>query len=101
MDIDLLISKTGEICLVSTGRFQSRVTAAIFDHETQKMSLEFGETMESMDMNVAISDDFIPYLTPKDSVHMIGTDKTHIHEAYSIPLMHLNDYKSQNIGEWV
>ena len=100
MDIDLLISKNGDVCLVSTGRFKSPVTAAIFDHETQEMSLEFGETMESMDLNIPVSHDIISYLSQKDSLFIIGTDKVHIHEAFRIPLMHLNDFKSQNVGEW-
>ena len=100
MDIDLLISKTGDICLVATGKFKSPVIAAIFDHDTLEMSLEFGETMDSMDLNIPVSNDFVDYLIQKDSIFMIGTDTTHIHEAYRIPLMHLNDYKFQNGGEW-
>jgi len=100
MNIDLLISKTQDIGLVTTGKFDSVVTAAIFDHETQLMSLEFGETMDTMNLNVPISDDFVNYIKQRSFLYMIGTDKTHIHEAYRIPLMHINDVKADKVGEW-
>lgn len=100
MDIDLLISKTDDICLVATGRFESPVTAAIFDNQSHKISLEFGETMETMDLNVPVGEEFVPYLAQRVSLYIIGTDKTHIHEAYQIPLMHVNDYSNDTAGEW-
>lgn len=103
MDIDLLISKTNDICLVATGRFNSTVTAAIFDNESHKLSLEFGETMETMDMNIPVSEEFVPYLIQRQNLFIIGTDIKHIHEAYQIPLMHINDYaaEEQSQGEWI
>ena len=101
MNIDLLLSKQHDLGLVFTGKFESTVTAAIFDHETHYISLEFGETMDSMVLNVPVSDDFINYMVQKPYLYMIGTDKTHIHEAYRIPLMHVNDAKASDVGEWV
>ena len=100
MNIDLLISKNQDVGIVSTGKFQSRVTAAIFDHETGCMSLEFGETMDSMPLNIPVSDDLIVYLNNRSHLYVIGTDKKHIHEAYRIPLMHLNMATAPDIGEW-
>jgi hypothetical protein len=100
MDIDLLISKTQDVGIVTNGKFESAVTAAILDHETYMLSLEFGKTMDSMDMNIPVSHDFVPYLTNTSHLFVIGTDRAHIHEAYRIPLMHVNDYNSNNIGEW-
>jgi hypothetical protein len=100
MDIDLLVNKTDDVGLVATGKFESRVTAAIFDHETQSMSLEFGETMDSMDLNIPIGEDLIPYLTQRQYLFMIGTDLKHIHEAYRIPLMHVNNLRDSNVAEW-
>ena len=100
MDIDLLINKTNDVGLVTTGKFDSTVTAAIFDHEALQISLEFGETMDSMYLNIPVSEDFVSYLTQKSHLFMIGTDKVHIHEAYKIPLMHVNDFKNSNVGEW-
>lgn len=101
MNIDLLISKTHDVGLVTTGKFESTVTAIMLDHETQELSLEFGETMDSMSMNIPVGDDLIPFMRNRNSMFIIGTDKVHIHEAYNVPLMHLNDAKAQDIGEWV
>jgi len=100
MNIDLLISKNNDVGIVSTGKFESKVTAAIFDHETREMSLEFGETMDSMTLNVPIGEDMIGLLDERAYLYYIGTDKAHIHEAYRIPLMHVNNAKNSNVGEW-
>lgn len=101
MDIDLLISKTNDVGLVTTGKFEARVSGAIFDHETHSLSLEFAETLDSMTLNVPVADDFVPYLVQKSHIFLVGTDKRHIHEAYRIPLMHVNDYTAnEEIGEW-
>jgi hypothetical protein len=100
MNIDLLISKTHDVGLVTSGKFDSIVTAAMFDHETQSISLEFGETMDTMHLNVPIAEDFVNYIKQRTYLYMIGTDKSFIHEAYRIPLMHINDTKADKVGEW-
>lgn len=100
MNIDLLISKTQDVGLVTTGKFDSIITAAIFDHETQMISLEMGEIMDTMHLNIPVSEEFLNYIKQRTFLYMIGTDKTHIHEAYRIPLMHINDVKQDNVGEW-
>ena len=101
MEIDLLISKTHDVGLVTTGKFESPVTAAIYDHETGVISLEFGQTMDTLELNIPVAGDFAAYLAQRSFLFMIGTDRAHIHEAYRVPLMHVNDYKSdETIGEW-
>ena len=100
MDIDLLINKNNDVGLVATGKFESPVSGIIFDHETQSLSLEFGETMDSMALNVPVADEIIPYLTQKNYLFLIGTDKRLIHEAYRVPLMHINDFADEEAGEW-
>ena len=101
MNIDLLINKTQDIGIVTTSKFESRITAAIFDHETHQISLEFGETMDSMTMNVPVDNEFIPYLMQRSQMFVIGTDRELIHEAYQIPLMHVNDTtKVPSEGGW-
>jgi hypothetical protein len=100
MDIDLLLNKNKDIGLVSTGKFEARVSGAIFDHATHSLSLEFGETMDTLDLNVPVGDDLIDYLSNRNHIFLIGTDKKHIYEAYRIPLMHVNDYSEETAGEW-
>lgn len=100
MDIDLLINKMDDVGLVATGKFETPVTAAIIDHESLEMSLEFAQTMDSMVLNVPVGEDLIPYLMQRSRLFIIGTDGAHIHEAYSIPLMHVNNIKDDSVGEW-
>lgn len=100
MDIDLLLNKNKDVGLVATGKFDSPVSGIIFDHATQSLSLEFGETMDTLDLNVPVGDEFIPFLAPRNHLYMIGTDKKHIHEAYRVPLVHINDVKDETVGEW-
>ena len=100
MDIDLLISKGHDVGLVSNGKFENIVTAAIFDHETRRISLEFGEAMDSMNLNIPVTEEFVPYLSQRSHLFMIGTDRTYIYEAYDIPLIHINDFKDPELGGW-
>lgn len=101
MNIDLLINKTHDVGIVTTSKFESPVTAAIFDHQTHEISLEFGATMDSLSLNIPVAYDLVPYLIQRGSLFFIGTDKELIHEAYQIPLMHINDMTSKpTSGEW-
>lgn len=100
MNIDLLINKTHDVGLVTTGKFESTITAVMLDHETLELSLEFGETMDSMAMNIPVGYDLIPFMRNRTKIFVIGTDKVHIHEAYDVPLVHINDAKSNDVGEW-
>ena len=101
MNIDLLINKTHDVGIVTTSKFESRVTAAIFDHQTHEISLEFGATMDSLTMNIPVAYDIVPDLVQRGSLFFIGTDRELIHEAYQIPLMHVNDMAAKPTqGEW-
>lgn len=100
MEIDLLINKEKDLGLVSTGKLPDKISGIIFDHQTRTLSLEFGATMDSLDLNVEVDDEFIPFLTDANYLFYIGTDKTHIHEAYRVPLAHVNDLSDDMIGEW-
>jgi len=100
MNIDLLISKTQDVGIVTTGKFESKVTAVMVDHGTHELSLEFGELMDSMTMNIPVADDMMAYIRNRNGIYIIGTDKTHIHEAYRVPIMHLNLKATDNVGEW-
>ena len=99
MNIDLLISKNNDVGIVSTGKFESQITAVIFDHGTREISLEFGQTMDSLPLNIPVAEELVDYLDGRSFLYFIGTDKTHIHEAYKIPLMHLNN-QDKTVGEW-
>lgn len=100
MNIDFLISKTQDVGIVTTGKFPSKVTAVMYDHETMEMSLEFGETMDSMSLNIPLAEEYKSYLNNRSGLYIIGTDKVHIHEAYRAPIVHLNQNKDSDVGEW-
>ena len=95
MDIDLLINKMNEVGLVASGQFDSTVSAAIFDHIDRTITLEFGETMDSMPLNIIVGDDFVPYLRQTGYLHLIALEKKKIIEARQIPLMHVNDFDDE------
>lgn len=96
MDIDLLINKMNEVGLVASDKFDSTVSAAIFDHIERTITLEFGETMDSMELNVVVGDEFIPYLRQTGYLHLIALEKKKIVEARQIPLMHVNDFDEED-----
>ena len=100
MNIDFLMNKEGDFGLVTTGRFEAPVSGVIFDHENLTISLEFGATMDSMTLNVPVDAMYKDKLSLKNHVFMVGTDKKHIHEAYTVPLLHVNDFKNNDTGEW-
>jgi hypothetical protein len=100
MNIDFLKNKDGDFGLVSTGQFPSIITGIIFDHKDMTLSLEFDETVESLTLNIAVDAAYLLDLTQKSQLFIIGTDKTHVHEAYSAPLLHINDIQDNDVGEW-
>lgn len=101
MDIDLLINKSHEVGLVATGAFDSPVSAAIFDHIAQTITLEFAETMDSLSLNITVAPDFIPYLVQTGYLHLILVEKKKIVEARQIPLMHVNDFSNEDNDDMV
>lgn len=100
MNIDLLVNKDGDFGLVSTGRFESKVSGVIFDHDNYLLSLEFAETMESMTLNIPVDPSYVETMAEKQHMHIVGTDTHLIHEAYSVPLYHVNDKSSTPEGDW-
>jgi hypothetical protein len=100
MNIDLLVNKDGDFGLVATGRFDNKISGVIFDHKDYLLSLEFSETMETMALNVPVDPSYVSQLATKQRLHMIGTDKKLIHEAYSVPLYHVNDSKTTSESDW-
>lgn len=59
MDIDLLKSKKSEILLLANARPEAPVAAIIFDAAEYLLSLELAETMETISMNIPVSDEFV------------------------------------------
>ena len=51
-------------------------------------------------LNVPVCEEIVPYLTQRNHMFVIGTDKKHIHEAFRIPLMHVNNLLNSEVGEW-
>lgn len=96
MDIDLLINKMNDVGLVTSGKFESTISAAIFDHTERSLTLEFGETMDSLQLNVLVGEEFIPYLRQTGYLHLIALEKKRIVEARQIPLMHVNDFADED-----
>lgn len=86
MRIDLLVSKKDELGLLSDTKFDSPVSAVIFDEEKYAVFLEFGETMESIECNIPVSFDFLPAFQEAEEILIGATDNLVIIDAKAVPI---------------
>lgn len=87
MQIDLLASKRGEVGLVSNAKFNSDVSGVIFDVAEHSLTLEFGESMDSIKLNVPVGDDFMPHLKQSNYIHVCAVERGRVIYAVQAPLM--------------
>lgn len=87
MQIDLLLSPKGEAGLVSNRSFDSAVSGAIFDLGDSSLTLEFGEAMDSLRLNIPVADDFVDDLKRATYLHICAVEKGRMTHAIQVPLM--------------
>lgn len=87
MQIDLLSSRQGEVGLVANGAFTSDISIIIFDVAERSLTLEYGEAMDSMKLNVPVGEDFVSHLVAQDSVHVCAIEKGRMVYAKQVPLI--------------
>jgi hypothetical protein len=88
MELDLLINKTGEYGIVTTHQFEAKPSAAFFDHDTLRLSLEFSETMDSVPLNVTVALDHAEALILRNQIYFVVYEGDFIVMAETIPLIH-------------
>lgn len=91
MQIDLLATTRGELGLVSSGTFKSEVSGIIFDVGERSLTLEFGASMDSMQCNVPVSDEFVATLKSAPYLHVCAIEKGRMAYAAQVPLMKVSN----------
>lgn len=84
MQIDLLISSRGELGLLSSDMMSQKVSAVIYSPEEASLTLEYGQSMDTLPLNVAVA------------THL----GTYFHdEQYSIHIGFMKDGKLAKAGQ--
>lgn len=87
MQIDLLSTSGGEAGLVSNRTYDSQVSGIIFDVGEQSLTLEFGQSMDSLKLNIPVADDFVDTLKSSHYLHVCAVEKGRMTYAAQVPLM--------------
>ena len=87
MQIDLLSTGGGELGLVSNRTFDSQVSGIIFDVGEQSLTLEFGASMDSLKLNIPVSDDFMVQMKASQYLHVCTVEKGRMTFAAQVPVM--------------
>lgn len=70
MNVDLVISKNGEIGLIADAEFESPVSAVIFDYSSHTLSLEHAQTFDSTEMNIPVDYALLEAVTHSRYMHV-------------------------------
>lgn len=97
MRIDLLVSKRNELGLLSDTKFDSPISAVIFDEEKFTVFLEFGETMDSIECNIPISFDFLEAFEEAEEILIGVTNNKMITDAKAVPFGMVTMHPLRNI----
>ena len=96
MNIDLVKSKDGQVGLISDTSFPNEINGVIFDRPNMTLSLEFAETFDSMELNIPVDHDFLPFLIQNDTIHIGVVEHNFVKTATQVPLRAIgineNDY---------
>lgn len=86
MNIDLLITDTGEAGIVSDMMFDSPVAGVMYDNRTGTMSIEFSD-MNALDLNIPLDSDIGQYIYYSNSVQVGTIQKGVIQDNREVPLL--------------
>lgn len=90
MDIDLLVTDSGEAGLLSSENLVKKAVGILFDTDNGTMSVEFAD-MDHLDLNIPVESDFFETLDANAQIHLGAVMEGKIAQAYQVPLMFLND----------
>ena len=90
MNIDLLLSKEGQMAIVGDRTFDSPVAGVMFDIQTGLMSLEFADD-EPLDMNIPVEQDFARHFDLMLDIYVGAIENGTIADARRVPVILMND----------
>jgi hypothetical protein len=91
MQIDLLSTPRGELGLVGNVAFKNEVSGVIFDVGERSLTLEFGKSMDSLRLNIPVSEDFVDTLKKASYMHVCALEKGRMAYAQQVPLMKVSN----------
>lgn len=87
MQIDLLATPGGEVGLVGNHAFDGKVSGVIFDVAERSLTVEYGQSMETLRMNIPVAEDFVDWLKMASFIHVTAVEKERMIQASQAPLM--------------
>jgi hypothetical protein len=90
MNIDLLVSNSGDIGFVASEIPAKKLAGVILEKSTGLVTYEF-QDMEIMELNIAVDEEFYHSMNHTSFVHIGSYMNDHIAQAYQVPLMFQDD----------
>ncbi len=90
MNIDLLLTQSGEAGLISSENLVKKASGAVLDTQSGVLTIEFVDS-DYIDLNIPIEADFFGALEYCAQVHVGAIKNGHIAQAYQVPFMFLDD----------
>jgi len=101
MNIDLLMTKKGEIGLLCDGALPSNVAGIIYDRQTQQLTFEFMD-VDPLDLNIAIDHVYGERLYYMADIPVGTVSRGQINETTRVPLVLSHDpFGGGNSGHFV
>jgi|GEM_PF-1120724 len=87
MQIDLLGTPDGVVGLMGNHAFETPVSGVIFDVAERALTLEFGQSMETLRMNIPVGENFVEQLKTSPSIHIAAVERERMVQASQVLLM--------------
>ena len=87
MHIDLLRAHKGALGLLADAAFDEEISGVIFDQDLCQLTLEFGESMDSLPLNIPVAHDFIADVNRETQLHIGTVQKGRITHASLVSLI--------------
>ncbi|MCB1562684.1 MAG: hypothetical protein KDJ75_03840 [Alphaproteobacteria bacterium] len=98
MNIDLLLTASGETGLICSDNLVKKASGVVFDSVSGALTLEFSD-MDYMELNIPIESEFHAVFDMCPQIHIGAVKDGQIAQAYQIPFMFLDDpYRLEVFG---
>lgn len=99
MNIDLLVSNSGDVGFVASEIPAKKLAGVILEKATGLVTYEF-QDMDIMELNIAVDEEFYHSMEHTSFVHIGSYMNDHIAQAYQVPLMFQDDpYRGEYLAK--
>lgn len=99
MNIDLFLNKAGEPGLIMNIAADEQVSGVILDAETNLLTLEFGDSGETLHLNIPVEDHNAEQLLFAPFIQVAAIEDGFVTYHVEVPLLYLNDPYGSAFGE--